>query len=728
MDFPTAHALLRDRRAWRGTASGLAADADGTAGSGELVLARVPAPADGKAVVVATTLPYAREPSGIAVGPCNAVFVADTAHDRVLFIDGLCGAQAWLPAQPGAWTDAPGQFKTPRALACAADALLVADSGNARVQRLAFAQLEAHLAWLAWHAPIGLAVDSRQRVLVIDAAAAALHRIQPDGASNANNAAFDAAIAASGRLTQPMFVACDAQDRVLVADAQRNEVFVFDAAGAFLRTLPGSAGWLPGALATCGSRVYVADAGSGAIDVFEHSAWGAQRIGKVHGWQGPVTALAADADGALYIKPGLDAVFHRFAADGAYLMQGSLTAGPLDAGEDRAWERACAETALPAGSSVIFEVATGAAGAPPPGPADWVVLPSPDALLELFTPPERRFAWLRLTLATTDPAVTPRVRQARLATAAQDYFDYLPQTYRYHDESADGFLSRWLRLLRSEIGRVETLLDDMPRVADVQHTPPDSLSWLAQWFGLELPQIADDAKRRALIARAVGLLARRGTRQSIAEFLELHTGIAPAIVEAFADRRVWVLGHNSRLDFDTRLAPLDPLGMIVPDPAQEQGCCPASAPPGAADSCSPCADTPPPATRESAPVTAIGRAVVGESGPLAEYQIGLPLYAQEAYRFCVVVDAYRASDPQTVREIARIVDREKPAHTDWRIDLIAPEMRVGFQARVGIDTIVGGEPAPLRLDGAQLCTTTRLPPLDVARIGDTTLDGSLTLS
>jgi phage tail-like protein len=281
--------------------------------------------------------------------------------------------------------------------------------------------------------------------------------------------------------------------------------------------------------------------------------------------------------------------------------------------------------------------------------------------------------------------------------------------------------------MRSEFARVEMLLDDMPRVADVQFQQADTLSWLAQWFGLELPQIADDAQRRALVARAVSLLARRGTRQSIAEFVELHTGIEPVIAEAFTDRRLWVLGSSSRLDFDTRLPPLDPMGMVVPDPAREEGCCPASAPlpDGAPHSCCP---DPGQVISQDAPVMAIGRAVVGESGPLAEYQIGLPLYSQEAYRFCVVVDSYRAQDPETLREIARIVDREKPAHTDYRIDLVAPEMRVGLQARIGIDAIVGGDPPPLHLGSSRLSMTTALPPFDVPRVGDTVLDGSLTLT
>lgn len=140
MDFPTAHALLRDRHRWRGSTLGVAPDDDSN-----LVLAQIPAPTDGKAVNIATSLPYTREVSGIAAGPCQALFVADTAHDRLLWIDGQCNAQAWLPPAPVNLTGAPGTFKTPRALACAAEALLVADSGNARIQSLAFPQLEANL-------------------------------------------------------------------------------------------------------------------------------------------------------------------------------------------------------------------------------------------------------------------------------------------------------------------------------------------------------------------------------------------------------------------------------------------------------------------------------------------------------------------------------------------------------------------------------------------------------
>jgi phage tail-like protein len=337
--------------------------------------------------------------------------------------------------------------------------------------------------------------------------------------------------------------------------------------------------------------------------------------------------------------------------------------------------------------------------APTPTPTAWIALPSPDALLELLLADEdaRRFVWFRLTLSSSSPAASPKLCQVRAATAAEDYLDYLPMTYRLHDKS--GFLSRWLRELRGEFSQVEEALDNMPRVADPSFSASSSLPWLAQWLALELPRIADDDQRRALISRAVALYARRGTKDSIAGFVELNTGIKPAIVEAFVARSVWVLGQTSRLGFDTRLPALDPMGMIVPDEAVADPCCPGP----------------------------IGRAIVGAAGPLASYQIGMPLFADAAFRFCVVVDAYRVHDPATLQELRRIVEREKPAHTDYRVQLVAPNLRVGLQCQVGLDTIVGGDSPPWRLTPVPLGVDTRMPPTDVSRVGDVLIDGTLTL-
>jgi phage tail-like protein len=686
VSYPTRHILLRDRRDWLGTRSGLEVDRNGV-----LTLARVPGPAEGKMITVAATYPYPREVSGLALGPCDAVFVSDTAGDRVLFVDGLCKAEAWI-----------GGLKAPRGLAFTALALLVAVTAQGRVQHFALPALEANLAWSAWPQPSSLAVDSKGRVLAIDAGLKSLHRVEANGDADT---AFDAAIAGAGKLVTPLFVAVGREDRAVVSDTGANQVFVFDAQGVFLLALAGPAGWQPGALATIGSTIFAADAATGAILVFDEDG---TLQGAIPGYLGPVTAMAASASGHLYVKTGLDAAYIVLKADTAFVSQGALEAGPFDAGESCEWEWARVDATVPDDTGCLIEVAQRPAALPAPVAADWKTLPSSDALLGPLLPnaakDDRRYLWLRVTLSTGSAQASPSVAQVRAATPGENYLEHLPFIYAKNDQRKDGregFLSRLLKLVRSEWRGVEELIDEMARIADPQFLDATDLPWLAQWLALELPQIASDDERRDLIAHAVTLLARRGTPASIADFVELHTGIRPAIVEAFGNRHVWVLGQGSRLDFETVLPPLDPNSMVVPDQATEEPCCPGP----------------------------IGRAIVGESGPLAAYQLGLPLFSEDAYRFCVFVDAYRVRANGTLQEIRRIVDREKPAYTDYRIELFEPNLRVGFQSRVGIDAIVGGDPPPWTI-AATLGIDTRLSPRDAAaRVGDATLgDGTLSLT
>ncbi len=678
----TAHALLRDRLHWRGELRGLA-----IARNGDLELARAPAPADGKRVEIPVSYPYVREISGLAIGPCDAIFIANTAHDRIGYIDTQCGTQSWLPAVTHPAHDTPGSLAAPRGLAVGADGVWVADHGHHRLQHLAFPRLEPNLSSNVLASPTAIALDAHGRLLAVDGATGCLQRILRDGA-------LDRAFAATQHdrpLRAAHCVAVYASGAILVSDTHTNEVLVLDQDGRMLRTLDGPAGWLPGALAAHGTLAYVADAASGAILMFE----GESLQGPVEGWRGPVTALAVGGNGDLYVKPGLDARYVRFTMQAAHRSYGSLHAGPFDAGEDQVWERAWIDVEVPAGGRVDLEIALTQAPAVPDTGA-WHTLPSSDALLSQIPGGSDRFAWLRLRLHSASAQASPVVKQVRLATAAEDYLDYLPLTYRRNDH--DGFLSRWLTLLHGEFARIEDALDVLPRLADPDFVPSASIAWLAQWFAMELPVIADDAQRRALIHRALSLTARRGTSASIAQFVEMHTGIRPAIVEAFDQRRMLILGVSSRLDFDTRLPSMEAMGMVVPD-AAAGACCPGP----------------------------IGSAVVGASGPLAPHQLGLPLFADEAHRFCVVVDAYRVTGAGVMDELNRIVEREKPAHTDYRIEVVAPELRIGLQARIGIDAIVGEQPSA-GLGDARLGIDALLAADDAARVGATNLDGTLILS
>jgi hypothetical protein len=105
---------------------------------------------------------------------------------------------------------------------------------------------------------------------------------------------------------------------------------------------------------------------------------------------------------------------------------------------------------------------------------------------------------------------------------------------------------------------------------------------------------------------------------------------------------------------------------------------------------------------------AIGSAVVGEGGPLAADDFGATLFAGSAHRFIVSVPAFQAPDGASRDAIRRVLEREKPAHTDYALCFVEAEMRVGLQAQLGIDTYVACEPVGASLEGMTLDLDARL--------------------
>jgi hypothetical protein len=73
---------------------------------------------------------------------------------------------------------------------------------------------------------------------------------------------------------------------------------------------------------------------------------------------------------------------------------------------------------------------------------------------------------------------------------------------------------------------------------------------------------------------------------------------------------------------------------------------------------------------------------------------GAPLFEDLAHRFCVQVYRAELNRPGALADVRAVLDREKPAHTSYHLCVIEARMRVGIQARVGIDAIVAqGPPA-----------------------------------
>ncbi len=94
----------------------------------------------------------------------------------------------------------------------------------------------------------------------------------------------------------------------------------------------------------------------------------------------------------------------------------------------------------------------------------------------------------------------------------------------------------------------------------------------------------------------------------------------------------------------------------------------------------------------------VGSAVVGEVGPQAPGDFGQGHFRDTAHLFTVLVPPTCECGTQRHQRLRDAIDAEKPAHTDYHLCFLKPRLRVGFQARLGIDAIVGNGPPPGRLN------------------------------
>ena len=260
----------------------------------------------------------------------------------------------------------------------------------------------------------------------------------------------------------------------------------------------------------------------------------------------------------------------------------------------------------------------------------------------------------------------PRVEQLRISFDEEGYAEHLPAIYRLPEKvspqpppGSRDTLERFLALFASFFDDVEHEIGDLRRLFDPATTPADWLDWLAGWLALELEEGWSEAKKRRILAGAFAAYAWKGTARGLARALADRLGIAASIEEAHAQVDWWVLprddggGSGSRLGFSTRLAVASPQGAVLGSSATLDG-----------------------------------------SHLIEEEDLGEPLFTGTAYQFSVTLPRAQASTPAALAAVRELVEREKPAHTSYQLCFVDPGIRVGYQALLGVDTIVGGGPPP----------------------------------
>ncbi len=678
--------LNRDNRWLDFTWAGLELGADGT-----LTLTSLPR-LEAPTLQSLADLPAPAGPAGIAIAADGTIYFSDPARHRLRRLDACDGSLAPVDCVGGTGS-LPTQLREPRGLLLhpIRHVLLVADSGNHRIQlfdphswQLVGIWGEPYAAGTPhsgsepgrFNQPWSLAGDAAGNVYVVDHGNGRMQKFDLLGNVIPG---FEQALRDYG-VTQPSAVAVSmvgSSTEIYLLDAGARTVFVMDPDGHGLRSfiIPMQAQQpliQPLGLAASSEAFYVGDNFRRRILKFTRDG---VLVGEALGYEGPVAALAMAADDGLLVHPGGELAPLRLALRGGYVKHGVLWGGPFSNPSTRSeqWHRLKAMIApLPAEAHLQLYLYASANSAPPAVPSSaatsfavppWNRLPL-DIAESLFPGAALHRLWIGVEFSG-EGLTTPALTQMRVDFDHETYLQYLPAIYRAEPQSRH-FLARFLSLFESFLRETEAEIADLPRLFDPAATPRAFLAWLGEWLAVELRETWDEAQRRQVIAEAFEAYAGRGTSEGLRMAVCRFAGVDVRIEEPILHAGWWSLAGDetaplleagtSILGFTTMLAPAEAQGAVVGTTA-----------------------------------------VLDGSHLITQEEFGLPLFEDVSHRFAVQLYRGHSYSAQKQDEVRTVLDREKPAHTTYHLCVIEPRMRVGFQARVGIDSIVAGPPPPTLL-------------------------------
>lgn len=660
------------------------------------------------------TAPAPDGPAGLAIDCFGSVYFSDPVNSRVMRIDACDGSSAPIPCLGGAGGQVT-QFLAPRGLLVPHNrrCLFVADSGNHRIQVFDLATLQLVEIWGQsssgaapqpgsapgqLNTPWSLAGDSSGNIYVIDYGN---RRVQKFNAIGDVVPSFWDNMHSSGSLQRPADIAVREQNGkiwILVLDVASSTVFVFGpdgrpvadfaAHGPKLHQLMG--------LAAAGDSLYLGDNTGRRILRFQIEK-AIDFVGEAIGYDGPVAALLLDGKGGLLVHPGGASPPVLLQARSGFRAQGVLWGEAIQVMDRKVvWHRLQALLdPLPADAHLDLFGYTSSKdndapavdpdAANPFSGARWKPVSyaaNVDVTDIYIGGKEARYLWVG-ALFFSDGTASPALSQLRVEFDYPTYDQDLPAIYR-DQANCDEFLLRLLSLFASFNGEVEGEIAGIPALFDPQAAPMKFLAWLAGCLGLDLDENWNEENQRRIVAEIFRLSGRRGTAAGLRDSLRLFAGVDAAIEEPILHAAWWAL------------------------PATAESCCESCAAHAAGGEGWPSAGGSILGwTTMLAPAQPQG-AVVGTSADLDQSQLitnddfGSPLFTDVAYRF--TVDVYRGQImcANSLARVQGVLDAEKPAHTLYEVCIIEPRFRVGFQARVGVDTVVAGPPRSLALGSDQM--------------------------
>jgi phage tail-like protein len=665
-------------------------------------------------------------PAGVTIDWDDSIFYSDPEGHRLFKIDGCTGRVRPVPCA-GPQGTAASSLDTPRGLLIPAHrrVLAVVDAGNHRVQMFdpETGELRDVLGASGlpqapepsdepgrFNEPWAIAGDAAGNLYVVDHGN---RRVQKFDRAGVVDPLFWRRMHAEGVLDEPADVAVAGGEDdiyVYVLDRTQRRILRFDHYGRCDRDGQGEPWQIsdrlsdPMGLAVTNAALFVGD--NTLRRVLQFSITGQPRfIGEAVGFEGPVAALALDRKGLLVHGGGSEPPLTLTLAAG-HGSTGALWGGPFEVEcPEFTWRHVHASAAVPqrgAHLRFFWQMRPAGAAAPhvDPGSADplpesegWRAV-APD-LTHFFVDGERsQRLWIGAQW-TGDGSSTATLSQLRLEFDGESYLKSLPVIYQ-KEAGCGRFFDRFLALFESVFGETEDEIRALPSLIDPDSMPPAGLPWLASWLGIELDERWDEETRRDAIRQAYARHARAGTVRGLRDAIERESGVQVVIMEPLQHAGWWVLP-----------SPAPSCGTAG---AHHTGSCCASCAGDHASS---------PAAASTSEWVQTGQSVLGwttalvaaepqgaivgttatldASHLITDEDFAAPLFDDLAYQIQILVYPSAARDPRTLERVRAIVEREKPAHVTYHLCVARPELRLGIQARLGVDAIVSGEPSPTPL-------------------------------
>ncbi|MGD8835929.1 MAG: phage tail protein [Desulfobacteraceae bacterium] len=258
-----------------------------------------------------------------------------------------------------------------------------------------------------------------------------------------------------------------------------------------------------------------------------------------------------------------------------------------------------------------------------------------------------RYLWLKLTLTTFHEASKPALKSMVIYYPRISYLRYLPATYQEDPISSD-FLERFLSAFETVFYDFEKEIKRLFRYFDPAITPEDFLPWLSSWLKLALEEDWTAEVKRKLIARATAIYKKKGTPGGIAEFIEVVIGQRPIIYEHTDANKPFVLGGRQYVGDTMLVSKGAARGFRLGDDS-----------------------------------------ILGLTAIVDVPQRPEDLFKPFTNQFMVMLNLDREQYRRHEQSIKRILDEQKPAHTNYTLRLIS-DAKLGHSIYLGVNTRLTG--------------------------------------